>query len=825
MSDFLTRALELHKRGYTVLPVKPSLKRVVIEGWSSLEATAEDIRGWAKSGYKKGNIGINTRHTPAVDIDVYDESVAQHMEDWIIQNYGDACVRVGRAPKRLLLFRTDTPFRKMSATFTDGKIDHKLEILGAGQQFVAYGIHPDTKMPYTWTSFDEPLMVDRDSLPLLSREDAERILEHFCDYCESLGWESMSKHAGAAVSDVDGLENFRPICNVSSDTIRETLDLVPNKDADYDDYMEVGFALNHQFQGGDEGLQLWHEWAERSSKYDPTDLNRRWESMGDGPGTVTFASLLRKAKMVREEATERAFEKALVKVGNTSDKRQLQTELVQTLASLAQNDVQLDQAVAKVQERLGELEGGAKPRKESVRKMFAEAMPKQRKKDIDVPKWCENWVYVQSDNNFYHTLTGRKVSSTAFDRTFNRELISRQNRERGESFNGKASDAALNLYCIPVVYDYLYFPGAEDFFLLDGNPVVNTWNRNKIPMSSSPKTKADRNAVRRFERHLELVIGDGRERRLLLDYLAYNVQFPAERVHWAPVLQGVEGGGKSFFQSLMATVMGESNLGIATAGDLHEQYTAWAEGSKMVFFEEIKINGLAAFEIANKIKAYITNPTVTIRRMQRNSYKIPNMTNYFMLTNYLDAIPLETNDRRYFVVRTTFLTKSHIDEFVAKNPTYFEELFEMLAMHGPVLRWYLETHELSDEFRPKSQAPRTNAWQLMYDEVNGTEVLGGDAGDELAELLAENDPLLSENVLSAAALREKSPSFAALAPRAFSHALGKAGFALVAATSLGAGYPKKDRFYTKHSQLFVGHEQAITDRIRELIETVDDGFD
>lgn len=826
MTDFLKDALALHERGYSVLPVKPSLKRVVIEGWSTLEPSVEDIKGWAKSGYKKGNIGINTRHTPAVDIDVYDKAVAQHMEDWVVEQFGETCVRVGRAPKRLLVFRTDEPFRKMSAAYTDGKTEHKVEILGAGQQFVAYGVHPDTKKPYTWTSFDDPLNTDRDSLPSLSREQAEQILEHFCDHCEALGWESLHKHSGSELSGLDGLESYRPICNVSGETIRETLDLIPNKDADYDDYMEVGFALHHQFQQSDEGLQLWHEWAERSSKYDPTDLNRRWDSFGDGPGTVTFASLLRKAKMIREEAADRAFEKALNRVNSTNDKRVLTGELVKELARAAQNDVQLDSAINKVQERLGELDNTAKPRKESVRKMFAAALPKQAPKDVDVPRWCENWVYVQQENNFYHTITGRRVSAAAFDRTYNRELISKANRERGESFNGKASDAALNLYCIPTVYDYLYFPGADDFFALDGNPVVNTWNRNKIPGAHPPKSAADRKAVRMFEKHLELLIEDETERRLLLDYLAYNVQYPAERVHWTPVLQGVEGGGKSFFQTLMSVVIGESNVGLATAGDLHEQYTAWAEGSKMVFFEEVKINGLAQYEIVNKLKPYITNATVTIRRMQRNTYKIPNMTNYFMFTNYLDAIPLEINDRRYFIVRTTFLTRSHIDDFVAKHPKYFDELFEMLGAHAPVLRWYLETHELSDAFRPKSQAPRTTAWQLMYDEVNGTETSSGDEGDELSELLNADDPLLTDEVLSAARLRDRSPSFGSLAPRAFSHALSKAGFALVAITALGSGDSrKKDRFYTRHSGLYVGHQGTITERIRELSKWVDDGFD
>lgn len=818
-SPFLTQALQLHKRGYTILPVKPTLKRVVIEGWPTLEPTVDDIKEWASNGYRKGNIGINTRHTPAVDIDVYDAEVAKQMEDWVLQKFGETCVRVGRAPKRLLVFRTNEPFRKMAVTYTDGKTDHKVEILGAGQQFVAYGIHPDTKAPYKWTSIDEPLSLDAAELPLLTREDAQQIIEHFCEVCEARGWEAMGKHAGSESAGGSGLESYRPVLNISHETIRETLDLIPNKNADYDDYMEVGFALHHQFEGSDEGLQLWHDWAERSSKYDAADLNRRWESAGNGEATVTFATLLHKAKKIRTDAAERAFEKALNKVNSINDKRLLQNECIKELVKHAHTDVQLDLAIKRVQTRIGELENGDKPRRESVAKLFQQAVPKKKNR-ADTPRWCENWVYVQSDSTFYHTVTGRQVGATVFDRSFGRELITQQNREKGESFAGKASDAALNLYCIPVVYDYLYFPGADEFFDMDGDPIVNKWNRHKIPLGSPPKSNAEKKAVRTFERHLEILIDDPRERRLLLDFLAYNVQFPSERVNWAPVLQGVPGGGKSFFMPLMAAVLGPANVGIATVGDLHEQYTAWAEGSKMVFFEEVKIAGSDKYDVMNKLMPYLTNPTVTIRRMNKNSYKIPNMTNYFMFTNHLDALPFERDDRRYLVLRTTFLTESHIRAFMEKNPHYFDELFEIIASHAPVLRWYLETHELSKEFRPKAKAPRTAAWEMMYEAA-----VGNEDEDELSQILRESgNPLLTENILSAAELKEASGTFGAMQSRAFGRALASAGFQMIAVTRIDPNRPK-DRFYTRHSALFSGIKVSPTERIRELAGLVDDGLD
>ena len=70
---------------------------------------------------------------------------------------GDTLIRIGLWPKRLLLYRTDRPFAKMAAG--------GIEILGLGQQFVAFGRHPTTGEPYGWPYGETPLEVPFDQLP------------------------------------------------------------------------------------------------------------------------------------------------------------------------------------------------------------------------------------------------------------------------------------------------------------------------------------------------------------------------------------------------------------------------------------------------------------------------------------------------------------------------------------------------------------------------------------------------------------------------------------------------------------------------------------
>lgn len=62
-------------------------------------------------------------------------------------------------------------------------------------------------------------------------------------------------------------------------------------DAGYDDWLKIGMAIHHEFNGSDEGLALWDAWSKRSAKYKGIqDLAPHWKSFSAGGG-VTGQSL------------------------------------------------------------------------------------------------------------------------------------------------------------------------------------------------------------------------------------------------------------------------------------------------------------------------------------------------------------------------------------------------------------------------------------------------------------------------------------------------------------------------------------------------------
>src|SRR5690606_38815652 len=115
------------------------------------------------------------------------------------------------------------------------------------------------------------------------------------------------------------------------------------------------------------------------------------------------------------------------------------------------------------------------------------------------------------------------LSPAAFDAKFGRMLLTDDMRSKGESFAGKASNVALNIHCIPTVYDSIYMPGEETLVNLNGMDHVNTYNHLRTPLEKEPKTADERNAVKMAERHFELLFPDEFERNTFLDYLAYTV--------------------------------------------------------------------------------------------------------------------------------------------------------------------------------------------------------------------------------------------------------------------------------------------------------------
>jgi hypothetical protein len=181
MTDaIMHRRHKLRTNGY--MPLALHGKIPPMKAWQTLTVISADmITLWGKVWPDAVNTGVLTRYTPALDIDIRNEEAARAIEDLAREKYeerGWFLVRIGQPPKRAIIFRTNTPFRKITAPLIapNGSNDEKIELLGDGQQVVVDGIHPETKQPYRWFG-GEPWRYRRDELPYISEDEARALID------------------------------------------------------------------------------------------------------------------------------------------------------------------------------------------------------------------------------------------------------------------------------------------------------------------------------------------------------------------------------------------------------------------------------------------------------------------------------------------------------------------------------------------------------------------------------------------------------------------------------------------------------------------------
>lgn len=305
-------------RGYQIIPISPGAKYPKgLSGWENIEATPADLKRWLLNGYASGGVGVLTKHTPAIDLDIRDKDVVSQLITWCKDRFGDTVERVGNAPKTLLVYRTDEPFPKMASPLYEDMFgqEHRIEILGDGQQFVAYATHPDTKEPYAWVSETDLASVDADDLPTLSIEDARDLINYFMSIIPD-DWTEKERAAASKPVDTSlttaerALLNAKPKADIGVKEVRTCLKEIEADD--YNQWVKVGMALFHQFDGDSEGFEVWDEWSADSDKYDPDACRSRWNTFRANLSRhepITFASVIRWAKDAYKERKAREMPK------------------------------------------------------------------------------------------------------------------------------------------------------------------------------------------------------------------------------------------------------------------------------------------------------------------------------------------------------------------------------------------------------------------------------------------------------------------------------------------------------------------------------------
>ena len=189
--DVVQRRLRLRACGH--LPIPLFGKTPAPKEWQNKIGTnAAEIAMWSKLFPQATNTGILTRLTPTLDLDIMHPPAAVAVEEFVRDAFGDrgvVMIRIGKAPKRAIPFRTSKPFKKIAAPLIapNGDTSEKIELLADGQQVVVDGEHPETFKPYRWhggTPWDLP----RADLPYLGEADARALVDNAVRIAHDFGY-------------------------------------------------------------------------------------------------------------------------------------------------------------------------------------------------------------------------------------------------------------------------------------------------------------------------------------------------------------------------------------------------------------------------------------------------------------------------------------------------------------------------------------------------------------------------------------------------------------------------------------------------------------
>lgn len=704
--------------GYAVVPIAVGKKAPGFDDWNKIKITRGQLGDWIDGGHRFSGCGIRTKDTPAIDLDIRNTEIALEAEAKCRELLGDAPLRIGRAPKRLLVYRTEKPFKKMRSTKYRDEFDqlHQIEILCDGQQFVAYHTHPDTGKPYLWPNEDGPLHTRAEDLQVITEEQCLELIAWFEERAkQESDWQPVKKalatqHGSAIDHDNPFIEDSQTV-DITIDDLRARLLLVPNPE-DHDTWFQVGMALYHQFDGGDEGRDLWNEWSETADNYDRDVLDRRWASFNvDGKkiAPLTARFILRLSK----EALETAGAELAMKLSDSF--KQAKTRGDWNKAALQAREAEIDglsrgQLAAAAKEALDNISDTKTPLIDIKKAIAYQPALGER-----IPSWVESWVYDTSDDRFY--CTERKISTTqqGFNAMFDRKAMTKKDVLDGKTApSATASALALNLYKIPTVNGRRYEPGRDALFHETDGYFANTYPEHEIPGVPCKLVPRDKKAIQRVKNHVAHLLPSEREQRILIDWLSWIVQNPGRHVNWSILLQGVEGDGKSFFGEMMRAVMGVSNVRMLNAKLLEQGFTDYVVGQCLTCIEEVRlIKANNKYEVLNTIKPHITNNIIEVHPKGKAQYNARNTTSYLLFSNFRDALPIDDDGRRFGVLFSQWQTRIRLAAFKDENPDYYEMLYACIEECAPALRLWLLEHEQGEDFKPFGDAPQTEARKYM----------------------------------------------------------------------------------------------------------------
>lgn len=214
------------------------------------------------------------------------------------------------------------------------------------------------------------------------------------------------------------------------------------------------------------------------------------------------------------------------------------------------------------------------------------------------------------------------------------------------------------------------------------------------------------------------------------------VQYPGVKFQWCPLLQGVEGNGKTFFSWALEQCVGARYTHHAKASELDSRFNSVLYGKLLVTVEDVKIseNKQSVWEA---LKPMITNSRLEIEGKGVEKVTRDVCFNFVLNSNHKDAVRKTANDRR---VAMMFGAQQHAADLDRTGLTkeYFVALYKWAKTGGwAIIADYLSNYPIPDHLNPATDCVRAPQTSSTQDAIIASR---GGVEQEIVECIEEGRP-------------------------------------------------------------------------------------
>lgn len=269
----------------------------------------------------------------------------------------------------------------------------------------------------------------------------------------------------------------------------------------------------------------------------------------------------------------------------------------------------------------------------------------------DLPDKAKGWVYVSGENRLCSPHSFITLDLKAAGVQLN---IPQLTTEKMRQY--------VNSGTIPWAEGKAYIPGQQGVAIRHGIHLLSTWTPSAVTpyageLDVSPWLGlfdmmgiVEEETLNENTHRWEVV----KIRDHILDWLAFTLQYPEQKIYHAVLLYGMQGCGKDSLLRPITRIMGDNYSSVEKEG-IEGTFNNYLEKAKVLQINELcpGQNAKDNVKFANKIKTLIApsaHNKIQINPKYGRQYEIDNYVNVLAHTNWRDGIFLEEGDRRWFCV-------------------------------------------------------------------------------------------------------------------------------------------------------------------------------